>query len=435
MTSRPKLASSPAPGSRTKAVLATAILCLVPFTGWTADCRAPGDLDGDGQLTVLDLALLINHVKSPFSGGTGKLPEVLVGYADLDGDGDVDDADIECLVDGILGMPWNQAPRPVRFWPPDQDYVPEIAQLEAYFNQPLKREEWPPTAISIARLGVPQDCDGDGMPLIHEAVFTNGTLSYDPHCFRLILSFPANLPAGRYRATVEGPIQGANGQLLARSYTWHFSTVGEPDADRDGIPDRIELQLMVGDRSYDPHQADSFGDGINDGDRDYDLDDLPNAAEILAGTHIADPDTDHDGWKDGVEIVDSTDPLDPSCYPDWAIVASPPTAIRRPDTDEELSLAILTVVASPPVVLHRPGADENPHASDQQMIVGTPPVGVHRPGVGEDPHALDQQTIMGTPPIETERPPATRIHSFESDESLELMPDSPSRGRKQPSSL
>ena len=50
-----------------------------------------GDLDSDGQITVLDLTRLINHIQStagvPPAGGTGRLPIELRGYADVNGDG------------------------------------------------------------------------------------------------------------------------------------------------------------------------------------------------------------------------------------------------------------------------------------------------------------------------------------------------------------
>src|ERR1044072_1463302 len=59
-----------------------------------------GDLDGDGQSTVLDLVRLINHVN-----GSAVLPLQLRGYADVTGDGRLDQSDIDLLADAVLGIP------------------------------------------------------------------------------------------------------------------------------------------------------------------------------------------------------------------------------------------------------------------------------------------------------------------------------------------
>ncbi len=58
-----------------------------------------GDLDGDGQATVLDLVLLINH-----SRGVSLLDSAAAPYADINQDGFVDQADINLLAQAILGQ-------------------------------------------------------------------------------------------------------------------------------------------------------------------------------------------------------------------------------------------------------------------------------------------------------------------------------------------
>lgn len=57
-----------------------------------------GDLDEDGQLTVLDLTRLSNHIK-----GTHPLSAALALYADINGDGFLNDGDQQELVKLILG--------------------------------------------------------------------------------------------------------------------------------------------------------------------------------------------------------------------------------------------------------------------------------------------------------------------------------------------
>src|SRR5437867_568727 len=78
-----------------------------------------GDLDADGQPTVLDLVRLINHIQSsagsPPPGGTGILPVALQPFADLNGDTFINQTDVDLLADLILGLPLPT--RPVTFEP------------------------------------------------------------------------------------------------------------------------------------------------------------------------------------------------------------------------------------------------------------------------------------------------------------------------------
>src|SRR6266571_9429969 len=64
-----------------------------------------GDLDGDGQITVLDLIRLINHIN-----GSAHLDPQLRGYADVNGDGHINQADVDMLADVILGIPITPSP-------------------------------------------------------------------------------------------------------------------------------------------------------------------------------------------------------------------------------------------------------------------------------------------------------------------------------------
>lgn len=94
------------------------------------------------------------------------------------------------------------------------------------------------------------------------------------------------------------------------------------DTDGDGLEDGLELSSSM----TSPLLPDTDGDGITDaaelnfgldpldGDdaaQDPDVDGLPNAAEVAAGTGALDPDTDNDGLLDGEEVnLYATDPLD-----------------------------------------------------------------------------------------------------------------------------
>jgi hypothetical protein len=87
-----------------RSILALGILAL----GIAASSAAPaklGDLDGDGQVTVLDLVLLIDHIN-----GVTNLPPALLPSADISGDGILDQSDVDGLADLILGLPITARP-------------------------------------------------------------------------------------------------------------------------------------------------------------------------------------------------------------------------------------------------------------------------------------------------------------------------------------
>src|SRR5262245_15993978 len=74
------------------------ILCL--GSAVSAQPIRPGDLDGDGRLTVIDLQRLINHLNAQRglpAPSAALLPASLRGYADVNGDGILDQADADLL--------------------------------------------------------------------------------------------------------------------------------------------------------------------------------------------------------------------------------------------------------------------------------------------------------------------------------------------------
>ena len=88
---------------KTNWLLALAILAGILFGQRSSGAPLPtklGDLNGDGQITVLDLVSLINHVNR-----TSLLASSNVPFADLNGDSFVNETDIDLLADLILGLP------------------------------------------------------------------------------------------------------------------------------------------------------------------------------------------------------------------------------------------------------------------------------------------------------------------------------------------
>lgn len=142
-------------GSATKLFqLALLWLCCVLTPARTIAQPLPtqlGDLDTDGQVTVLDLVRLINHIQSsagvsPANSGagfqpassTGILPVELRGYADVTGDGTIDQRDIDMLADAILGIPIPTRPRPIISEPASgASEVGVTVRPRVYFPKPI----------------------------------------------------------------------------------------------------------------------------------------------------------------------------------------------------------------------------------------------------------------------------------------------------------
>ncbi len=95
----------------------------------------------------------------------------------------------------------------------------------------------------------------------------------------------------------------------------------QADTDGDGLNDGVELDVT----RTDPTRADTDGDGLTDGvemnsgsdpldpddpPTDTDHDGLTDEEEAILGTDPTEPDTDFDGINDGDELNEGSDPLD-----------------------------------------------------------------------------------------------------------------------------
>jgi hypothetical protein len=77
-----------------------ALLCLIAFSfPSSALPQRLGDLDEDGQATVLDLVRLIGHIN-----GATQLSGALLPYGDLNEDGTINQADVVLIENAILGL-------------------------------------------------------------------------------------------------------------------------------------------------------------------------------------------------------------------------------------------------------------------------------------------------------------------------------------------
>ncbi len=101
------------------------------------------------------------------------------------------------------------------------------------------------------------------------------------------------------------------GGLIAEGPVWNFSVI-RVDTDGDGIQDGEELEVYF----TDPNLADTDADGLDDGaertlwgndwNADIDGDSLDN---------LHDSDSDNDGYLDGLEVAEGTDPGDADSNP------------------------------------------------------------------------------------------------------------------------
>lgn len=79
------------------------------------------------------------------------------------------------------------------------------------------------------------------------------------------------------------------------------TSLTDKDTDSDGLPDYFEV-FSPAYKVFDPLNADTDFNGINDGDEDYDGDGLKNKEEIENKTSAFDKDTDGDELEDGEEV-------------------------------------------------------------------------------------------------------------------------------------
>lgn len=98
-----------------------------------------------------------------------------------------------------------------------------------------------------------------------------------------------------------------DGDGLINEYEKQLGTdINNPDTDGDGLSDYFEYVYT----NTDPLKKDTDGNGILDGDEDFDQDGLTNKEEAELGTNPNLNDTDLDGLKDGDEVKKyNTDPL------------------------------------------------------------------------------------------------------------------------------
>jgi hypothetical protein len=89
-------------------------------------------------------------------------------------------------------------------------------------------------------------------------------------------------------------------------------------------------------------------------DGDEDDDELSNGDEMVYGTNPVVADTDGDGWVDGIEVAERSDPLDPQSYPRTFYTAPPPISFHVPDINESGGPLQGLTLGRPPITIKLP---------------------------------------------------------------------------------
>ena len=183
------------------------LLAMVFALSANAALVSQGDVNSDGQVTVLDLVKYYSHVS-----GSAEFPERLLPLADLNDSGAVDTDDVDILFDAIL----------------TQSALPNLQVATIDTLSPSNGEEM----VGITRLTVvrfdekvdPATLTPDSFYLIANGIEIPGSVSVSPTEMFATFRYLSPLPAStEVRVIVEGDeILGRSGLRL--------------DADGDGVP-------------------------------------------------------------------------------------------------------------------------------------------------------------------------------------------------------
>lgn len=195
-----------------------------------------------------------------------------------------------------------------------------------------------------------------------DQLLSQGLISFRDSVKAAVMEFPGPLAQGLYEVNLAKSVSDPAGNLLPEAIHYTFWIIsGGPQGDDD-----------------------------NDG--------LLNAQEISVGSNPFLLDTDADGWDDGVEFADRTNPLDPASHPEPIFIARPRLEVHQEAKDEQYSEFSGTTVGRPPVETSIIAVDDTPTEAER-IVVGRPPVLVIIPDTDAAP-ALAEQTIVGWPRLE-----------------------------------
>jgi len=198
---------------------------------------------------------------------------------------------------------------------PTETAPPPSVPLGANLTPPLGALPLGPAIISGPGIGQP----GSSTVSMAPGTLTTGVAREGINAVRAPEAEPAPAPVADAapEAVADTTVDEASEPVVADT-----AVATAFDLDADNYPDALEVESGL-----DPHNPDTDGDGVADGDEgnlygtnplvwDTDGDGLADGEELFAtGTDPVVWDTDGDEVSDGEEVVAGTDPLDPASVP------------------------------------------------------------------------------------------------------------------------
>lgn len=310
-------------------------------------------------------------------------------------------------------------PRVIKFLPPNGSFSGSIKDAAAVFSEPINQN-----TLNVATFAVTGAGPDGVFGTADDFTPTGGAITFREASNTAFISFPQNLTPSLYRLLISPPLADLAGNQLAAPVQTQFRVFSFQDSDGDGIPDDVEPLLGL-----DPHNPDTDGNGIRDGDEDYDHDHLTNAQEIalgldprnpysngsnvldgdadpdhdglsnyreaLAGTDPNKADTDGDGWNDEAEVSGGSNPLDPRSRPVGFVSAVPRLNVARLGDLTSGILANASVIAQPAVFTARQVSATD--GTGSASFIATPTVFASRQISAND--GTGRASFMATPTV------------------------------------
>lgn len=184
--------------------------------------------------------------------------------------------------------------------PPNGAFIESLSSATVAFRVPMSQASFSETGFFLISAGA------DGLLDTADDSLVPSSFSYNPSTLFATLTPDTPIGPNLYRLSVGPPVAELDGTPLPLAANSTFRLFSNSDSDGDGLPDAFEVQL-----GYDPGVADTDGNGILDGDEDFDGDLVSNSAEILIlGTNPSVEDTNEDGILDGDDDMDMDSVLD-----------------------------------------------------------------------------------------------------------------------------
>jgi hypothetical protein len=228
------------------------------------------------------------------------------------------------------------------------------------------------------------DIDGDGMPDVYEIAngldpfFNDAALDLDGDTLSNFDEFKLGTAPNRRDTDADG-LDDAKEIALG-------TLPLDPDTDHDGILDGIDPNPFTANDDFD-------GDGIADADDpDIDGDGLSNTDELALGTDPRNPDTDRDGWRDGVEVEAGSNPLLASSVPVLFQIAAPEVGLILPSFAAPSGVTNGITFAQPEVGLILPSASDLSDLTNG-VTAAQPEVGLILPASANLPDIASGTTV------------------------------------------